>query len=629
MNRPAVRTAAVALACLAIVLLDLAGLPLGTPRVIAGTILTLWVPGFSLLLVIRARFLGGASRAVLAVPTSVAVVALTAVVVERLGLGLRPASLIVATTAVSATLLAVAILTDRRRAAEAPGPAEATTAVPITASVAAASATSTGPGHRRRWPGIRGLARELVVHVREPLFLHAYALGLSGLLTSGMGVVYWAVAARAYPVEVVGVNAAVLSLVTLLGNVSQLNLRSGFGRFVPLAGPRTVRLLAWGYGAALLLAAVLSIGFLALLAIAPQLMADVPLTPLFAVLFPLTVISWTAFLIQDHALTALRRTVWVPLENGAFALIKIVLLLVFVNAFAPFGILASWTLPTILAAVAVSGWIFRWGAPAYARDTSRPAVASGGDVLSVRSVTRYVGADYVGSLFAIGSTSLLPVIVLAVLGAATSAHFYIVFLVASAAQLLPSVLTTSLLVEASAEEATFERDGRRVLRQMALLLGPLILVLIAGAPLILGIFGTQYAVEGTNALRLFALAGIPYALIQLAFIRYRLERRVRWILVWQLILAVTLVLGSLVLLPVLGMTAVALVMLVSETIVAGFVTRAELGPLFGRQPRDPDAAAAPTAEPRASRPLDRRPREIARLRDSRGAPRSPHRAPRP
>ena len=58
-------------------------------------------------------------------------------------------------------------------------------------------------------------------------------------------------------------------------------------------------------------------------------------------------------------------------------------------------------------------------------------------------VVRFVGADYAGSLFAIGASSILPVIVLATLGATSSAHFYIVSLIATAAQLVPTVLATS------------------------------------------------------------------------------------------------------------------------------------------------------------------------------------------
>ena len=401
-------------------------------------------------------------------------------------------------------------------------------------------------------------------HVRDPLFLNAYALGLSGVVTSGLGVVYWAVAARLFPADVVGVNAALLSLVALLANVSQLNLRSGFGRILPVAGTGTRRLVYAGYGAALLLATATGVGVVALLVVAPDLLTDVEVTPVLAWTFPVAVILWTAFTVQDHALVGLRRSAIVPFENGVFALAKILLLFPLAGAATAYGILVSWVLPTAIGVAVVSGWILVRLVPGQQRAAEHEARDGSGthEPVTAGVVTRYVGADYLGSLFAIGSASLLPVLVLATLGAASSAHFYMVTMISMATQLVPTVLATSLLVEVAASKATFETDGRRVMRQMTLLLGPIVVILVVFAEPILGIFGPTYAAEGAPALRLLAIAGIPYALVNMAFIRLRLEGRVRWVVVAQAVLAALLVFPSLVVLPVWGITGLGVVVLV-------------------------------------------------------------------
>ena len=416
-------------------------------------------------------------------------------------------------------------------------------------------------------------------HLRDPLFLNAYALGLSGVVTSGLGVVYWAVAARTYPSVVVGVNAALLSLVTLLANVAQLNLRSGFGRFLPVAGTRTAGLVVGGYVLTAVLATALGLLVVGMLAAAPSLLPDVDLTPTLAVLFPLLVILWTAFTVQDHVLVGLRRTTIVPIENGVFALAKVVLLIPFAGLLAGYGILVSWLLPTAVGVAIVSGWILLRLVPRLQRDADQPARAATAAV-DVNDVVRYVGADYVGSLFAIGSTAILPVIVLSTLGATSSAHWYMVSLIAMATQLVPSVLATSLLVEVSASSASFEVDGRRVLRQLAVLLGPIVVVLVVLADPILSIFGAEYAAEGATALRLMALAGIPYALINIAFIRLRLEHRVRVVVAAQVVLALLLVVPSVIVLPILGITGLGLVVLAAHVLVAVVLSALELRPLL-------------------------------------------------
>jgi O-antigen/teichoic acid export membrane protein len=444
-------------------------------------------------------------------------------------------------------------------------------------------------------------------HVREPLFLHAYALALSGLLTSGLGVVYWALAARLYPAEVVGVNAALISLITLLANVSQLNLRSGFGRFVPEAGPRVGRLLAAGYVSAGIVA-LLSSGLLVLaLSAIPALAPVLAATPSATGLFIVTAVAWTLFGLQDNALTALRRTVWVPVENAVFAVLKIALLVGLAGFAGTFAILVSWTIPMVVLIAIISAWIFRSVVPAYRRADAAASPTHGGHAghtgrgastpLSARAVVSFIGVDYAGTLFAIASTALLPVIVLTLLGPAASAHFYIVVMVASGAELLPTVLSTSLRVGAAASEASFERDGRRVVRQLATIVGPLVVVLVVAAPLILGIFGGAYAAEGSDALRLYALAGVPFSLIQLSFIRLRLERRVRWVLASQVVLAVANVAGSLALLPRLGLVGAGLTTLVAESVVALFLVRAELWGVVLGPSRSPAVEGATNPRP--------------------------------
>jgi O-antigen/teichoic acid export membrane protein len=560
-------------AAAAIGALDAVGAPLGPLRIVSGAFLAFVAPGAALLAALRAPFLAGIARAVLAVPVSLGILALLGVVLDRTPAGVTPSSMAIVAGAVTAVLLLLAVVRDGRS---------------HRGDVAVAG-------------GLARLARAGISHVRDPLFRNAYALGLSGVITSGLGVVYWAVAARAYPTDVVGVNAALLSLVTLLANVAQLNLRSGFGRFLPIAGTRTASLVAGGYVLTTVIAAVAGLLVVALLASNPALLPDVELTPALAVLFPLTVVLWTVFTVQDHVLVGLRRTTIVPVENGVFALAKVVLLVPFAALFAGYGILVSWLLPTAAGVAIVTGWILLRLVPrrqraAAAGDASQQAVVAANDIV------RWVGADYVGSLFAIGSTAILPVIVLSSLGAGSSAHWYMVSLISMATQLVPSVLATSLLVEVAASSASFEADGSRVLRQLAVLLGPIVLVLVLFADPILSIFGPGYAAEGATALRLMALAGIPFALINIAFIRLRIEGRVRVVVAAQVVLALLLVVPAILVLPVLGITGLGIVVLAAHVVVATALTASELRPLLARsiafgRPFTAPATPTPAAPP--------------------------------
>src|SRR4051794_18638287 len=108
-----------------------------------------------------------------------------------------------------------------------------------------------------------GVASRLAEHVRTPLHRDAYALWLSSGSTAAAGLVYWIVAANAYRPHALGVNAALISSMMFLAGVASLNLPNIVVRFLPEAGGRTTRLVAYSYAAAAALALVAGGGFLA------------------------------------------------------------------------------------------------------------------------------------------------------------------------------------------------------------------------------------------------------------------------------------------------------------------------------------------------------------------------------
>ena len=287
----------------------------------------------------------------------------------------------------------------------------------------------------------------LVDHVRTPLYGGAYALILSSGTTSVLGMVYWTLAARLYEPSAVGLNAAVISSMTFLSYLAQLNMSGALTRFVPTAGAATRRLIWSAYLGAGAISAVASLIFLAgIQHWAPEatgLVATVPIAAWFVV----GTIAWSIFALQDGALTGLRQTIWVPISNTAFAIAKIVLLIIFASgAVVGFGIFASWTIPAALMLVPVNLLIFLRFVPKHAAARSARAVEAG-----TRQIVRYLVGDYVGSLLVNASVSLLPLIVLASLGADASAYFYIGWTIAYSLQLLSLNIATSLMVEGAAK----------------------------------------------------------------------------------------------------------------------------------------------------------------------------------
>ena len=363
---------------------------------------------------------------------------------------------------------------------------------------------------------------------------------LSTIAGAVLGLAFWLVAARTFRPEDVGRASAEISAMTLLASLSQLNLINVFPRFLPTAGHRTRRVVFVGYTAAIGLALLTAIAFVT------AGLGDVYLLHRFTygLVFVGAVVCWTIFTIQDAALTGLRGTVWVPVENISFSIVKIGLLFIFVVLIPATGIFAAWMLPVIGASIPVNWYLFR-------RLVPRQVAASGGrhDLPSRRSIGMFVAGEYVGSVAQNATTMLLPLIVVARLGAATNAYFYTSWVVAVSFDLLLSNIAISFIVEAS----SMPDRARALAVRSACLAGavvlPGVMIVVIGAPIFLGLLGHGYAVHGSGLLRLVALA-MPFRAVVVMFLALaRLVRRVRRLVLIQVVDAV-LVVGMTV--PLLG-----------------------------------------------------------------------------
>ena len=62
----------------------------------------------------------------------------------------------------------------------------------------------------------RARLRGVIEHLRTPLYRNGYALIASTGITSILGLLYWAIAARTYDTETVGLNSSAISILIFL-----------------------------------------------------------------------------------------------------------------------------------------------------------------------------------------------------------------------------------------------------------------------------------------------------------------------------------------------------------------------------------------------------------------------------
>lgn len=428
----------------------------------------------------------------------------------------------------------------------------------------------------------------LVEHVRQPLYRDAYALVIANGLTAGFGVLYWAFAARLFPPEDLGVGSVLISTMLFLSAVSQLNARVALLRFVPEAGRQTARFVVLCYGAAAAGAVLLGIVFIATLGIwasgSPSLafLRD----PGLAVWFVASIAVWSIFNIEDGLLTGLGKATIVPLENGIYGAAKLLLLIGFSVWADQEAIFASWTIPAAIIVVVLTIYAFGRLIPAHALRTRQRSFT-----MSRQRLAGFLALDYLASLFATTTLTLLPAIVVSFGGAAEGAYFYIPWVIVTSVLLVPLYLSASLTVQAAVDRATMVDHVRRTLVHLLRVLVPTTLGFLILAPVLLSIFGQRYAEEGSNLLRLASLGLVPYAINVLFLAVARVQGRGRVIVAVQASATVLTLALSVLLLPGMGISGVGVSWLVANAAVSVFVV------LFGLRPFLLRSATAPSLGP--------------------------------
>lgn len=327
-------------------------------------------------------------------------------------------------------------------------------------------------------------------------------VGTTGM-TSVLGVLYWLLAARAFSPTAVGLAAAALSAMTLLGNVGVL----GIGTLLTTEFPRhrgqersllSTALLVTGLAGGVL-------GFTFAI-IGSHLFANLRAlgaSGVTVILFALGVSLSALTLVLDDALIGLLRSELQFARNMLFAVAKLgVLLVVGVWVVNRQGMMiyATWAIGNLLSVAILARYALAKGP--HAR-TYRPRWGLlrklGGAALRHHALNLVLQAP----------SSILPLLVAILLSTRLTASFYVAWMVAGFVFVGPRALT-SVLYAASAVEPSALGQRMRFTLSLALLIGLMAnLVLLVGAEEVLRVFGRTYAEQAGASLRILALAVFP------------------------------------------------------------------------------------------------------------------------
>ncbi|OGO03615.1 MAG: hypothetical protein A2Y72_03955 [Chloroflexi bacterium RBG_13_53_26] len=365
------------------------------------------------------------------------------------------------------------------------------------------------------------LAQGLILYLKDPLRKNSAFLMASHAVLGLLGFFFWAIAARTYDTEEVGLATALVSAVLLLHTLARLGLDIGMIRFLPDAKDRSA-MMNTCFTLVGVFAVVLALVFvLGVRTWSPALKVVREEADYFVLFIVFAAGVSLVDVVRQGAFVALRRTEF-SLLMEIIAGLRLPLLLVMVSLGA-FGIFCSWGVASCVALIA--GVLFIAKLERGYRPV--PGVEKG----VVGRVLHFSLGNYVAESLRELPGFLLPLLVVNVLALDMSAYFYVAWTLASVILMIAYATSFSLLAEVSREPEKFGSDVVRAMKFILLLLVPAVLIVFLLGDRILSLFGAEYAENGADLLRLLTISGIPVA-FNILYITWKRLRQEVWPIVY-------------------------------------------------------------------------------------------------
>jgi O-antigen/teichoic acid export membrane protein len=306
---------------------------------------------------------------------------------------------------------------------------------------------------------------------------------LTLMIASGLGFVYWIVAARFYSPAQVGESGATISLIMGIGVASSGGLYAVLLRTLSNhENPRRFHFVTC-------VSVAVTGGFAGL--IAGLLHVSTSTVRLQWLWLMVMSAIWSLFTLQDSILISLRRTKALFVSNVGFGVVKLVLLIAFAGG--SLGILGSWALPLIVVV------------PVVALIADRSVINLAKAKSEAFQVTKgHVAAEYATSFAIVAVFGGVPVIVSSIAGGTFAGVAYVCWMIYVAAESIGTILSSAIVSSSTERGLDAARAVRSARSAVPLILGLLALSILL-APVILSIFGSRYE-GGTSLLRLLLLS---------------------------------------------------------------------------------------------------------------------------
>jgi len=417
------------------------------------------------------------------------------------------------------------------------------------------------PQFSRFVSGLLTVNQQTRSEIKTPLYRNALFLIFNNLAGPALGFVFWWLVARLYTESEAGLATSTISAMNLIVLFTNLGLGFGLIRLLAGAGNAANRLVSTSLSIVIMISAAVGLVFLAGLRWWSPELAFLNQQWLTAGSFFLVcVVASAAAAITQQVFIANRQAAFVPVLDATFSILRFPLLFVFGYWVGSQSVLMAWT---VAMAMAVILGVFLLLPKAQSQYRFRIII----DRELAKQILPFSLVNHLSNLFWTAPGSILPLIVLNVLGPDFGAYLFYVWSIASILMMIPLATSLSLFAEGSFDATNLARDVRRALILTLSIVIPATIVTLLAAPFILSIYGGSYVQNGTGLLRILALAAIPTSVNYIILSVLRVTKRLLYLTLCSAFTMSATLIGSYLWLPTAGINGIGYAYIISQSVV--------------------------------------------------------------
>lgn len=392
----------------------------------------------------------------------------------------------------------------------------------------------------------------------DSLYRNSIYLISSTAVMSLLGFFFWIINARLYSTEQVGIGTALISSITLISGFSNLGIGSSIIRFLPTS-ERKNRKISTSFTIVASMSILISVIYLIFMRTFSPKLIFVRENIIYSLIFILFAVAFSFNTLSEDIFVAYREAKFILIKNSIFSVTKLALPLALV-AFGAYGIFMSLGISLVAAVIfALILLILRFNY------RPRPII----DKSIVKRITTFSIGSYASGLIAGLPATVLPILIVNLIGANSSAYYYMAMMIASFLYIIPTATSQSLFAEGSHSEKEMIVHFKKAIKIISLIIVPLIILISLFGNYILLVFGKEYSDKGFMLLRILSISGIFFSVNEIGGIILKIKYRIKLMVLLSIINTIVILSLSVILIKFsgLGIIGVGISWIIGQSII--------------------------------------------------------------